>query len=72
LAVAYARVCYKWIRVNWFGYHVWDIPKFSVEQEVFAAQLNMAQDLLYNPILCIVKASVILFLLHLGDHRDVM
>jgi len=69
LAVAYAGVCYKWIRVEHFGYHVWDIPKPSLHTEILAQQLNMAQQLLYNPVLCIVKASVIIFLLRLGDLR---
>lgn len=69
LAVAYAGVCYKWIKVEHFGYHVWDLPKPSVHTEILAQQLNMAQQLLYNPVLCIVKASVIIFLLRLGDLR---
>jgi hypothetical protein len=50
---------------------VWDIPDYvrAVDNQVFASKLNMAQQLLYNPILGIVKASIILFLLRLGDRR---
>jgi hypothetical protein len=71
LAVAYAGVVYRWILYQWFGYHVWDIPDYvrAVDNQVFASKLNMAQQLLYNPILGIVKASIILFLLRLGDRR---
>jgi hypothetical protein len=71
LAVAYAGVVYRWIIANWFGFHVWDIPDHvrTVENQVFASKLNMAQQMLYNPILGIVKASIILFLLRLGDRR---
>jgi hypothetical protein len=71
LAVAYAGVVYHWIQYQWFGYHVWDIPDYvrAVDNQVFASKLNMAQQLLYNPILGIVKASIILFLLRLGDRR---
>jgi hypothetical protein len=50
---------------------VWDIPDYvrAVDNQVFASKLNMAQQMLYNPILGIVKASIILFLLRLGDRR---
>ena len=74
LAVAYAGVVYHWIQVNWFGYHVWDIPAHvrTVENQVLSSKLNMAQQLLYNPILGIVKASIILFLLRLGDRRPII
>jgi hypothetical protein len=71
LAVAYAGVVYHWIQYQWFGFHVWDIPDYvrAVDNQVFASKLNMAQQMLYNPILGIVKASIILFLLRLGDRR---
>jgi hypothetical protein len=71
LAVAYAGVVYHWIQYQWFGFHVWDIPDHvrTVDNQVFASKLNMAQQMLYNPILGIVKASIILFLLRLGDRR---
>lgn len=36
---------------------------------MYAEKLDMAQQLLYNPILCIVKASVLLFLMRLDDKR---
>lgn len=72
LAVAYAGVIYKWILVNGFGYHVWDLDPLTTEQNVLSTKLNMAQQLLYNPILCLVKASIIIFLLRLEDRRRVI
>jgi hypothetical protein len=41
----------------------------TVDNQVYSSKLNMAQQMLYNPILGIVKASIILFLLRLGDRR---
>jgi hypothetical protein len=74
LAVAYAGILYYWIRFNWFGYHVWDIPDYvsAEDNQILSTKLNMAQQLLYNPILGIVKASIILFLLRLGDRRKII
>ena len=72
LAVAYAGVAYKWILVNGFGYHVWDLRPLTLEQNVLSLKLNMAQQLLYNPILCLVKASIIIFLFRLEDRRKLI
>jgi hypothetical protein len=74
LAVAYAGVVYRWVQINFFGYHVWDIPDYvrAVDNQIFSSKLNMIQQLLYNPILGIVKASIILFLLRLGDRRSII
>lgn len=69
LAVANAGVMYKFIQVNYIGYHIWDVPDQTIEDKVFSGKLSMAQQLLYNPILCLVKASIIIFLIRLGDQR---
>lgn len=68
LAVANAGVMYRFIKVNYIGYHIWDVPEQSIE-EVYSGKLSTAQQLLYNPILCLVKASIIIFLIRLGDVR---
>ncbi|KFY90469.1 hypothetical protein V500_05168 [Pseudogymnoascus sp. VKM F-4518 (FW-2643)] len=55
---------------TWQGYHKADIPKLSIEQQVIGGKYNIANQLLYNPILSLVKASVIFFLLRIGNtHR---
>jgi hypothetical protein len=72
LAVANAAVTYRFTIVYHIGYHIWDVPEPSIEDQVYASKLSMAQQLLYNPILCLVKASIMLFLMRLGDQRRVI
>lgn len=67
LSTANGGVLYRYVQVSYIGYHVWDIPKASVDETVYEFKLSMAQQLLYNPILCLVKASLILFLLRLNS-----
>ncbi|OQN98712.1 hypothetical protein B0A48_15378 [Cryoendolithus antarcticus] len=68
-AVSYAVVEYIWIKMNWFGYHVVDIPKLSLEETILATKYSLAQQVLYNPVLGLVKASMVVFFLRLGDRR---
>lgn len=57
---------------TWQGYHVWDIPEQSMEVQTIGLKYNIANQLLYNPILAIVKASVIVFLYRLEDRRPIV
>nr|OQO23057.1 hypothetical protein B0A51_08411 [Rachicladosporium sp. CCFEE 5018] len=68
-AVSYAVVEYTWIKMNWFGYHLVDIPKLSLEETIPATRDSLAQQVLYNPVLGLVKASMVVFYLRLGDQR---
>lgn len=72
LAIASAGVTYRFIIARHIGYHIWDVPKRTVETQVYSLKLSMAQQLLYNPTLCLVKASIMLFLLRLGDQRKII
>ncbi|KAG9189456.1 hypothetical protein G6011_06324 [Alternaria panax] len=69
LAVAQASVFLKFVVLTSQGHHIWNTSTPTVEQRVEADKWNMAQQLLYNPILCLVKASILAFLLRLGDQR---
>jgi hypothetical protein len=69
LAVANAGITYRYAIARHTGYHIWDVPERSIEVQVYSAKLSMAQQLSYNPTLCLVKASVIVFLMRLGDQR---
>lgn len=69
LAIAQAGVFLKFVVLTHQGDHIWNIPPPTVEENVEATKWNMAQQLIYNPILCIVKASILVFLLRLGDSR---
>jgi len=72
LAVANAAITYRYAISRHTGYHIWDVPERSVELQVYSAKLSMAQQLSYNPTLCLVKASIIVFLRRLGDHRKII
>ncbi|OJD30842.1 cfem domain-containing protein [Diplodia corticola] len=56
-------------KVTLQGYHVVDIPKMSVERQILGQRYNLANQLLYHPVLSIVKMSVILFMLRIDDKR---
>jgi hypothetical protein len=58
--------------VREIGFHIWDITERSTDDQVYSLKLAMAMQLLYTPILCLVKASIIVFLLRLGDQRRVI
>jgi hypothetical protein len=72
LAVAQAGVFLKFAVLTNQGHHIWNIATPTIDQLVEADKWNMAQQLLYNPILCLVKASVLVFLIRLGDQRTLV
>lgn len=57
---------------SWQGYHYYDIPDLSVEDRTQAAKYDLANQLLYNPILALVKASIVFFLWRLEDRRKII
>ncbi|OBT65874.1 hypothetical protein VE03_05433 [Pseudogymnoascus sp. 23342-1-I1] len=70
LVAAESAIIIRYTLYTWQGYHKADIPKLSIEQQVIGGKYNIANQLLYNPILSFVKASVIFFLLRIGNtHR---
>ncbi|KAH8425079.1 uncharacterized protein LDX57_002827 [Aspergillus melleus] len=72
LAVGQTVTIWIYTRLTYQGYHIYDIPPQSIEQKVTGQKYNLANQLLYNPILAIVKASIIIFLFRLQDHRPVV
>jgi hypothetical protein len=72
LAVAQAGVFLKFVVLTNQGHQIWNIFTPTVDQRVEADKWNMAQQLLYNPILCLVKASALVFLIRLGDQRTLV
>ncbi|KAH6706254.1 hypothetical protein DL95DRAFT_525520 [Leptodontidium sp. 2 PMI_412] len=69
LAAAEVYVVITYTFITWQGYHKVDIPKLSVEQIVRGQKYNLVNQLLYNPILALVKASLMCFLLRIGDTK---
>ncbi|KGO66971.1 hypothetical protein PITC_038510 [Penicillium italicum] len=59
---------YKVIVFTYIGYNLWDIPKdYPV---VLGDKYTYANELLYNPILAVVKTSILLFLLRLTGQKN--
>lgn len=69
ISVAQAITAATWMKITWYGYRTEDLPEFSVEDRVLADKVFFAQGLLYNPVLGLVKWSILLFLLRLEDQR---
>ncbi|KAI1842227.1 hypothetical protein JX265_001413 [Neoarthrinium moseri] len=67
LSIAETGASYMGMRKAYLGVHVYDIPPTAdMSQGLF---WNYVIQTLYNPILALVKSSVLLFMLRLGGHR---
>ena len=69
ISVAQAVVATVWMRVTWYGYRAADVPTLSLPDKIFADKVFFTQGLLYNPVLGLVKWSIIIFLMRLEDRR---
>ena len=69
ISVAQAAVATVWMKVTWYGYRTRDIPMLSLQDKIFADKVFFTQGLLYNPVLGLVKWSIIIFLMRLEDRR---
>ncbi|KGO64306.1 hypothetical protein PEX1_046550 [Penicillium expansum] len=58
---------YKVIIYTYIGYNVWDIPKDH--PAILGGKYTYATELIYNPILALVKTSILLFLLRLTGQK---
>ncbi|KAI8635087.1 hypothetical protein F5Y19DRAFT_411558 [Xylariaceae sp. FL1651] len=65
-ALAMVVPFYFYIKLNYFGWHAVDVPKFDPAPGLW--WFYLAQ-IFYNPVLALVKASILMFLLRLGGHR---
>ncbi|KAI7490742.1 hypothetical protein KC351_g442 [Hortaea werneckii] len=70
--VAQTGTAAAWMKATWYGYHSSDVPDFTVEQQVHQAKIMLVQGLLYNPVLGLVKWSIIVFLMRLDDKRKII
>ncbi|KAF5688760.1 integral membrane protein PTH11 [Fusarium denticulatum] len=58
---------YYYLRYEYIGFHTKDLPKsYDLEPVLF---YNWIMQVLYNPILALVKSSILFFLLRLGGHN---
>ncbi|PMD44537.1 hypothetical protein L207DRAFT_421593, partial [Hyaloscypha variabilis F] len=63
-------ITYRVIKLGYIGYHVWDIPKTYDGQ--LAGKYGYATELIYVPILGLIKMSILLFLLRLTGQKQVV
>ncbi|OIW33786.1 hypothetical protein CONLIGDRAFT_640876 [Coniochaeta ligniaria NRRL 30616] len=68
LSIAETIISYFFIKTNFVGIHVADIPKNQDQTE--ALIWLYAVQILYNPVLSLVKSSVLIFLLRLFGQKD--
>ncbi|SPO02023.1 related to integral membrane protein PTH11 [Cephalotrichum gorgonifer] len=65
-ALAMCGPFYMYVKLNYFGWRMVDVPVFDPAPGLW--WFYLAQ-LFYNPVLALVKASVLVFLLRLGSHK---
>lgn len=53
----------------WAGYHYYDIPEQTVDEQVVGMQWSFALQMIYHPLMGAIRASIILFLFRIGDQR---
>ncbi|PWY85074.1 hypothetical protein BO70DRAFT_370587 [Aspergillus heteromorphus CBS 117.55] len=58
---------YYVIKYQYLGYHIWDIPADS--PQILGAKYAYATEILYNPILGLIKTSILVFLLRLSGQK---
>ncbi|KAJ6114908.1 hypothetical protein N7486_000686 [Penicillium sp. IBT 16267x] len=70
LAVSQSVTSWYYIKTNYVGIHVGDIPKdYDVKQGLI---WNYANQILYNPCLTLIKVSILMFLRRLECHSRVV
>ncbi|KZM27032.1 hypothetical protein ST47_g1862 [Ascochyta rabiei] len=60
---------YKYVLVSGTGYHVHDLPKQTVAEKITALKWSFAVQMFYHPLMCAVRASIIMFLFRMKDNR---
>ncbi|KIH94417.1 hypothetical protein SPBR_05900 [Sporothrix brasiliensis 5110] len=67
LSIGETASTWMFMKTNFIAIHIWDVPR---EYDVVQALIwNFAVQVLYNPILALVKTSMLLFLLKLGSQK---
>ncbi|KAF2464846.1 uncharacterized protein BDR25DRAFT_93388 [Lindgomyces ingoldianus] len=60
---------YQYVILSHTGYHVYDIPKQTVAQQVDTLKWSFAVQLFYHPMMGAIRASIIMFLFRVKDKR---
>ncbi|TGO20317.1 hypothetical protein BPAE_0311g00080 [Botrytis paeoniae] len=67
LSIAETYVHWQYVIFNFVGLHIWDVP--LDHDPIPGLKYNYAVQILYNPILAIVKTSILIFLLRLTGQK---
>lgn len=51
------------------GYHVYDLPKQTNAEKLPALKWSFAVQMIYHPLMCAIRASIIMFLFRMKDNR---
>ncbi|CAA9961681.1 hypothetical protein PTNB73_02594 [Pyrenophora teres f. teres] len=51
------------------GYHIYDLPKKSITSQLVAIRWNFAVQMMYHPLMGLIRASIIMFLFRMKDTR---
>lgn len=54
---------------SYAGYHYWDVPEQSVEDQITALKWSFALQMIYHPLMGAIRGSIVLFLFRIGDKR---
>ncbi|KAF9697379.1 hypothetical protein EKO04_004784 [Ascochyta lentis] len=60
---------YKYVLVSGTGYHVYDLPKHTIAEKITALKWSFAVQMFYHPLMCAIRASIIMFLFRMKDRR---
>ena len=55
--------------LSYTGYHVRDVPKQAIAQQVLALKWSFAVQMFYHPMMGAIRASIIMFLFRVKDKR---
>ena len=57
------------VLVSGTGYHVYNLPKQTIAEKITALKWSFAVQMCYHPLMCAIRASIILFLFRMKDYR---
>ncbi|KAF1941211.1 hypothetical protein EJ02DRAFT_503592 [Clathrospora elynae] len=60
---------WTYILLSGTGYHIYDLPKKSIPEQLVALRWNFAVQMFYHPLMGLIRASIIMFLFRMKDHR---
>jgi len=69
MSIGETSATYMFMKTNFIGIHITDVPAPGTYPGTPGLIWNFAVQVLYNPILALVKTSVLIFLLRLGGQK---